>query len=134
MRTRATFRPHFGHLIPSPFRDFASARAIAPPSTPLRGFANRTVGRAFRCAAAEEPTELNTWLSYNIQRSQSQRRKVRGDCRGSEKPNSARRHFLTSQTRIEKQKGKSALGALAFCTALLLLLPFLVGRLGLGRA
>ena len=35
MRTRATFRPHFGHLIPSPFRDFASARAIAPPSTRL---------------------------------------------------------------------------------------------------
>ena len=35
MRTRSTFRPHFGHLIPSPFRDFASARAIAPPSTRL---------------------------------------------------------------------------------------------------
>ena len=35
MRTRATFRPHFGHLTPSPFRDFASARAIAPPSTRL---------------------------------------------------------------------------------------------------
>mgnify|MGYP006876896686 CR=1 FL=1 len=34
--------------------------------------------------------------------------------------------FLTSQTRIKKQKGKSALAALAFCAALLLLLPFLV--------
>ena len=33
MGTRATFRPHFGHLIPSPFRDFASARAIASPSS-----------------------------------------------------------------------------------------------------
>ena len=26
MRTRATFRPHFGHLTPSPFRNFASAK------------------------------------------------------------------------------------------------------------
>ena len=33
MGTCATIRPHFGHLILSPFRDFASARAIAPPST-----------------------------------------------------------------------------------------------------
>ena len=32
-RTRATFRPRFGHLTPGPFRDFASARAIAPPGT-----------------------------------------------------------------------------------------------------
>ena len=33
MKTRATIRPHFGHLIPSHFLDFASARAIVPPST-----------------------------------------------------------------------------------------------------
>ena len=36
MRTRATIRPHFGHLISSPFRDFASASAIhcAPEYAP----------------------------------------------------------------------------------------------------
>ena len=32
MGTRATIRPNFGHMTPRPFRDFASARAIAPPS------------------------------------------------------------------------------------------------------
>ena len=33
IRTRAMIRPHCGHLTPSPFRDFASARTIAPPGT-----------------------------------------------------------------------------------------------------
>ena len=33
MRTCATIRPHFGHLIPGHFWDFASARTITPPST-----------------------------------------------------------------------------------------------------
>ena len=44
-------------------------RAVVHETRLLRGFANRTAGRAFRFAAAEEPTELNSWLRYNIQRS-----------------------------------------------------------------
>jgi len=67
-------------------------RAVVHETRLLRGFANRTAGRAFRFAAAEEPTELNSWLSYNIQRSQSQRRTARGDYRGGKKPNSTSAH------------------------------------------
>ena len=45
-------------------RNPITERAVVHHETrPLRGFANRTAGRAFRCAAAEEPAELNRWLS-----------------------------------------------------------------------
>ena len=53
-------------------RNSITERAVVHETRPLRGLANRTVGRVLRCAAVEEPTELNRWLSYNRQRSQSQ--------------------------------------------------------------
>ena len=40
-------------------RNPITERAVVHETRPLRGFANRTAGRTFRCAAAEEPTELN---------------------------------------------------------------------------
>ena len=115
-------------------RNPITERAVVHETRPLRGFANRTAGRVFRCAAAEEPTELNRWLSCNIQRSQSQLRKVRGDYRGGETPNSATRHFFNKPNPHRKAKRKVSAWCAAVCAALRLLLPFLVGRLGLGRA
>ena len=40
-------------------RNPITKRAVVHETRLLRGFANRTAGRAFRCAAAEEPTELS---------------------------------------------------------------------------